>query len=448
MLYRLHNNIFIVGMLILAALITLSKGRAWSAITVFTVYAFVTQLSLFVYFLRNPDVRYSEKALFLAVLVYTLLMGALVVVVGNYFGGEEYLFEDPDGLFYYEEGLKSNSMGLMGNMSRIVTEYEFDDWGALLFCSFVLWLVPSFYFVYFIYILTGAVAAIMLFRMGKHVMPEAYAFMAALAYSTSSYIVLFHCTCLKESFFVFLVISAMYYFYKSVALGDYRALLMVFLLIVVLLSYRAAVAAFLILGFTAYYAITQRGSAVSVFLYFFMAVGFVASLAFLQSQVDHYTEGGDSEQLLAENGSANYSGGFNYFVGWFVALLGPFPTLFPRAGEIPTTITFFGAGLMFKLFLAIPMWVGVYWAVRRFDILMVPILAFVLVEVLATGYIMASFELRKVLLHIPFTYTIAYYGLYQMETNDVGTNKKRLLEGVGYLFAFGVLFLWNVIKIK
>ncbi len=449
MLYRLHNNIFIIGILTLGFLALLSKGRAFSAITPFTVFAFITQIVMIIWFSRNERIHYSEKTIFISVLIYSFLLSGLIIVMSYFFyGGEKFLFEDPDALFYYNEGLRTEDLGFIENAKRMLSSYEFDDCGALMFDNFLLTIIPSSFFVNFVQIAIGAITAVLLFRIGKRIMPDRYAFLSALAYSTSSYIMMFHCTLLKESLFVFFVTCAMYFFYKSITDGNQKALLGVFVFLIINISFRPAVVLFLSVAFFAYYAVTQRGNAISIFIYGIIAVSLVASLAFMQSQVDHYTEGGDTERMLAENGSGNYSGGFNFFVGWFSALFGPFPTLFPTVSSGPRNINFYGAGLTYKLFLAVPLWTGIYYVIKRFDILMIPIVVFTLAEMAATGFIMASFELRKVLLHIPFTYFVAFYGLYYFEKSPVSKSYKYLLEFVGFVFAIGILLLWNVIRVK
>lgn len=449
MLYRLHNNIFVVGLLTLGFLIIMAANRAFSAITPFMLFAFVTQMALLVCYASEDRMYYSEKSLFLIVLVYSFFLGGLIIIMSYFFyGGEEFLFEDPDAVLYYKEGMRTADLGFWENSKRIVTKFDLDDWSALLFSNFMLSIIPSFFFMNVFYIFIGAVTAILLFRIGKRFMSESYAFLAALSYGTSSYMMMFHCTFLKETFFVFFVVCAIYFFYKSIADGNHGALLYVLLFLVIIAFYRPAVVFFLAVAFIGYYAVTQRGSAISFFLYMFMAVALVASLAFLQSQVDHYTEGGDTEELLAENGSQNYSGGFNFFVGWFASFFGPFPTLFPLESLGPRNMNFYGAGLTYKLFMVVPLWTGVYYAVKRFNVLMIPIIGFTLVEMAATGYVMASFELRKVLLHVPFTYIIAFYGLYQLEISKTSKFSKALLESAGHAMTIGILLLWNVIRVK
>ena len=449
MLYRLHNNIFIIGLLTFGFLALIAANRAFYAITFFTLFAFITQVALLIWFSREENVSISDKTLFLSVLIYSVFLGGLIIFISYcFYGGEAFLFEDPDAVLYYKEGMRTLDLGFLENAKRIVTRFGFDDWGALLFSNFILSIIPSFYFMVAFYMFIGAITAVLLYKIGKCLMPDVYAFFAALAYGTSSYMMMFHCTYLKESFFVFLVTCALYYFYKSIVDGRHGALIIVFVFLIIIASYRPAVVFFLAVAFVAYYAVTQRGNAISVFLYGMIAVALVVSLAFLQSQMDHYTEGGDTEELLAENGSANYSGGFNYFVGWFSSFFGPFPSLFPTESVGPKNMNFYGAGLIYKSFLIIPLWIGVFYAIKRFDVKMIPLAAFVLVEMLATGYIMASFELRKVLVHIPFTYILSFYGLYYLNKSEMSETRKRLSEVSCYFLAIGILFLWNVIRVK
>ena len=448
MLYRLHNNIFIVGLLALGFLAVLASSRAFCAVTPLTLFAFVTQVALLIRYTDEERNTYSEQELFLVVFFYGLLLAGLIISCSHFFYGDEFLWEDPDGVFYYEEGMKSRHLGVLANMHRIVTRYGFDDWGALLLSALAMYVVPSSFFMNFLHVLTGAVSALLLFRIGKRMMPRSYAFMAALGYSTSSYLIMFHCTYLKESFFTFFVICAMYFFYESIADRRRSALVWVMVFLVVIAFYRPALVVLLLAGFVGYYAVTQRGSALSLFLYVVIAVALVASMAFMQSQMDHYTEGGNSDELLAENGSANYSGGFNYFVGWFASLFGPFPSLFPNTSQGVRTMNMYGAGLTYKLFLAVPLWTGVYYAVKRFNVMLIPLLGFTLAEMAASGYIMASFELRKVMLHMPFTYIAAFYGLHELEASHASVGIRKFLELCGHAFTIGILLLWTVVRVK
>ncbi len=448
MLYRLHNNILIVGLLTIGILAALSSGRAFSEVTVVTVFAFISQLSILIWYVRDENREFSEKTLFTTVLVYGFILGTIISLLFFFCKDKSIQFDDPDALFYYQEGIKSADLGFQENARRIIATWDADDWSALLFSALLMSIIPNSFFMNVTHVITGALSSVMLYRMGQHFMPKKYAYLSALGYGTSSYLILLHCTYLKESVFTFFVIASMYFFYRSVAEGSHKSLLYVFVCLFVVFFYRPAVSAFLILSFVSYYAITKRGSAVSFFLYFAIALGMAVSVAFLQSQVDSYTAGGNSEAMLAENGSANYSGGFNYFVGWFASLFGPFPSLFPLGSAEFTPMNFYGAGLTYKLFLIFPMWFGVYWAVKRFNLLMLPIVVFFLVEMAAAAYVLASFELRKVMLHIPCTFILAFYGLYQLEKQEMSERFMYVMRVLVYSFPIGVLVLWNLIRVK
>ena len=87
---------------------------------------------------------------------------------------------------------------------------SFDDWGAYTYDSFLMSIIPSKFFLNFSYMVTGAISSVLLFRIGCHYMPVSYAFVGAMAYGTSSFLIMLHCTFLKEPLFVFFVICAMF----------------------------------------------------------------------------------------------------------------------------------------------------------------------------------------------------------------------------------------------
>lgn len=447
MLYRLHNTIFIIELLLIGFLAVLASDRSFCAMTVGTVVAFVSQLLLLIYFSQDKDVLHTNRVLFLTMLVYYVLVGALFMSISYYYDGDTFMLNKLDAMFYFKEGMKSVDMGLAENVQRIIRRFEPDDWGALLTSSVVLYLIPSKLFMNAIYMFAGAVSVVMLFHMGKHFMPVVYAFEAALAYGTSSFMVFYHCAYLKESLFVFYVIAAMYFFFRAAIERKYLSFFGAVICVAILAFYRPAVSAFLVISFFGYYAITQRGTAFSLFLYVMIAGAMAVSMVFLQDQVDRYA-GGDMDSIMIESSSANYSGMVNIVMGWFVGLFGPFPTLFPMPKMGPELTNFYGAGLTYRLFLAIPFWMGVLFTVKRRNFDMVPILSFVLVEMLASAYVLASFELRKVLMHVPFMYILSFYGLYQMEMSKKIVPFKQLIKFGSYAMTIGILIVWNVFRVK
>ena len=160
----------------------------------------------------------------------------------------------------------------------------------------------------------------------------------------------------------------------------------------------------------------------------------------MQGMVDTYT-GGDMDALIEYSAASNYSSGFSYFVSYFISFFGPFPTLFPKNEFHPGLLNFYAAGLVYRAFLAIPFWVGVYFIIKRSEIQLTPIVAFILIEMVSTAIIMASMELRKLLLHMPFMYIISAYGLYHWH---IQKRLSMLPESAIYIFAVLILSIWTL----
>lgn len=442
MLYKLHINIFLVSILTYGFIIALAYNKSVSVMTLCPLMALVTQLALMVYFSRDEEVYYSESSLFYTVFIYTFLLGVFFMLISEYYDGDHFLFSKKDAMYYYKLSNKAAGMGLSRGIKFIVRGYTFEDWGALIFDTMALYLIPSKIFVNIIYVVLGAISSVMLYRIGKSFLPEMYAYLAALAYSTSSYIIFFHCSFLKESLFVFVVICTFYYLYRAISLKRNKYLISTAICIGLLFFFRPAVAALITVSISCYYAVTLKGKAVSLFLYVAAAGIFLASLKTAQEMFDNNTSGGNMDAVIADTSNQAYSGGFNYFVSFFGAFFGPFPSLLPKVTG-PSSLEYLGAGLTYKMFLVFPFWFGVYSALKNKLVELLPIILFILLEMLLTAAVCASLELRKVLLHVPFMYFIAFYGINKGFSPHQVT---RLTSIICFVFTIGVMILWNVIK--
>lgn len=444
MLYKLHINIFVVGLLTIGFIAAMVMEKVLCLMTFAPLLAFITQVGLLLYFSKDTDTEYFEKTLFSVVLSYTFLLGVIFILLSLYYDDDTFVFNKADAMFYYTEAMKVNDLGLMGVLEYITGKYKFDDWGALVFDSMMLYIIPSKLFVNLIYTVLGAISSVYIYRIGRNFMPNTYAFLAALAYSTSSYVVYLNSSFLKESLFSFLVVSVMYHQYNAIYKHSTKSLFGVALFIVLIFFFRPAVAAFLAGAIFVYYGIILKGNAISLFLYL-AALGVMA--VSMKSIVDIFnknTAGGNMDAMIGETNNASYSGGFNYFVSMFGAFFGPFPTLFSKVTG-PSYLEFLAAGLVYKLFLIFPFWYGIYLVFRRKVIEMFPLAIFVIIELILTGMVMASLELRKVILHIPFMFLLAFYGMYK---GFQPSNMNRITSSIAYVLAIGIMFLWNVIKVK
>jgi len=444
MLYKWHNNIFIIGMLTISLIGIWTNQFSFDLMALGTVVAFVSQMSLLLFFAKNEGGRFAEKTLFVTVLIYSILLGVVFMSLSEYFEGDTFMLTKKDAMLYYKGSMRANDVGFLENAQYLMGKKAFDDWGAYLYDSFLMSIIPSKFFLNFSYMLTGAISSVLLFRISRHYMPEAYAFVGAMAYGTSSFLIMFHCTFLKESLFVFLVICTLYHLCRGIHQENNHAYLFALLFLFLLFFFRPAVAAFIIISFAVYIAVKQHGSALSFFFYLAVVVGLVISIKYMMDMADRYSTSYDEKTELSGNAKA-YSGGFNVFVNLFGGFFGPFPTLFTKHETGPSTIQYYGAGLTYRLFMIFPFLGGLYLIIKNKVLELLPITMFILVEMLATGMIAASLELRKVMPHIPLTYIVSFYGLSKWQESKV---LQRIPNTLVFGVAIGILLLWNVIKAK
>ena len=272
-------------------------------------------------------------------------------------------------------------------------------------------------------------------------MPKSYAFLAALAYSSSSFTIYYNCTFLKEPVFLFVITGCFYHLYQIIKYQSPSSAIFFVIFIFALMFLRPALIAFIVVSTFVYYGISH---AISVFFYIGAAGGLVVSLAVMQELFDSYTLGGSLDTLSDSRSNAVYSGSFNLFVSLFGAFLGPFPSLFAKLTG-PSHLEYVASGLVYKLFIVFPVWYGVYAAFRNKVIELIPIILFIVIEMTLTGFIFASLELRKVIVHVPFMFILSFYGMYK---GFVLNPMNRFSTFPIYLFAVGVMLLWNVMKIK
>lgn len=443
MLYRHHNNIFICGLLAMGMIACLTNQRSFDLMAVGTILAFVSQMAMLLYFAREEERGYSELTLFVAVLTYSIFLGIILMSLSEYYEGDTFMMTKFDAMLYFKVSMRAHHVGFLENVKYITKTYDFDDWGAFTYDSLLMSVIPSKFFLNFSYMVTGAISSVLLFRIGRHYMPDSYAFVGAMAYGTSSFLVMLHCTFLKEPMFVFFIICTMYNLCRGMHQESSYAYLLALFFIIILFFFRPAVAVFIIMSFGIYIAIKQHGSALSFFFYLAAVAMLVVSVKYMMDMADRYS--GSYDEKMAESGNDKaYSGGFNIFVNLFGGFFGPFPTLFTKHG-VPSTIQFYGAGLTYRLFMIFPFLGGLYLVFKNKVLELFPITIFILVEMLVTGMVAASLELRKVMPHIPLTYIVSFYGLSKWQ-------ESRILQRIPYSIicsvAIGIMFLWSVVKAK
>ena len=186
MLYKLHNNIFIIGLLTISLIGCWNYKHSLDLMALGTIFAFVSQMSLLMYFVREEKIEYRDTTLFFTVFAYSLMLGVFFMTLSQYFAGDTFMLSKADAMLYYKGSMRAYDVGFVENVKRIMSIKSFDDWGAYTYDSFLMSIIPSKYFLNFSYMLIGATSSVLLFRIGRHFMPESYAFVGAMAYGTSA----------------------------------------------------------------------------------------------------------------------------------------------------------------------------------------------------------------------------------------------------------------------
>lgn len=442
MLYRLNNNIFICGLTSICLIACWLNQQSLDLMAAGTLMAFISQMSLLLYFSKEERIEYSEKTLFIVVFIYGLMLGSLYMTLSYIYEGDTFMFTKNDAMLYYHISMGVNDKGFFSNVEHIVNISDFDDWGAFTFFSFLMSIIPDKLFLNFIYMVFGAISSVLLFRIGRHYMPVSYAFVGALAYCTSSFLILFNCTFLKESVFTTIIICTMYHLCRMIHKESPFAFFGVIFFGGLLFFFRPAVAAFILMAAFSYFAIKQHGSALSLFMYLVAGAVFLVALQYMMTIADRYSAGAVDKLEVSGNAKA-YSGGFNTFVNLFGGFFGPFPTLFTKEGAAPSTLQFYAPSLTYRLFMVFPFFAGLYFVFKKKVLELFPITIFILAEMLASGMVVASLDLRKVMPHISFTYIVSFYGLSKWQPEGVG---KVIPEVCIYVIAIGIMILWNIVK--
>ncbi len=164
-------------------------------------------------------------------------------------------------------------------------------------------------------------------------------------------------------------------------------------------------------------------------------------------QTNRFTLNADMGALIAAKESDNMIKGsvnFTYFVNIISAFLGPFPTFVPN---YKTHLSFFSAGLLYKVLLSVPFLAGIYFVITKKIKILFPILAFVLLEIFSLVLILEALELRKSLPHFPFVFLIIFWMIDQFENKSVlNLNQRKVITKMTYLSSFvmlGLVVYWN-----
>ena len=443
-------NLYIPLSIVLYLLIFIFWGeQACFFINIVNISVFVGFVLLVLVSYYQKDEFYTKTRLGLTTFVFSMCAVTLYCYMSDYYTGDTFLFSKLDALAYYKmsNGLASSNFT---HWYEILTSrgWNFDDWGAPVGMSFFYMIWPSKATLNIGYVVLTSIAAVSMFDMAKTFMIKRYAYMVALTYSVSSYMLFFNGSHLKESFMSFITIESFAFLYKYINEEKVIYLIIALLFSVFMAFFRVPVMGLMWMGGITYLLLRKGSLETYVLVILVLLYIGTVSMSTLMDAWSRYTSDGDITK------GENYIGAttFSIYTSIANACIGPFPEML-QVGDKIGYKSLFGSGLYFKMFLALPFWLGFIHCIKEKVIMMYPLFVFTVLEIICISVVNDGIELRKSLPHIP---TFILCAFWFMSEYDEGADeevrktpyyrKTKFLFNLSVVVLFFATFIWSTYR--
>jgi len=384
---------------------------------------------------------FTGQNLFFTVSACLLIESIFFQMASWFIDKDFFVFSKSDAMLYYSESLKMSKMGMIDSFRYLYQFFSFDDWGAILWVTAVFRIIPSILFLDFLCCIMGAFSALMIFNIGRSLMPKRYAYMAALTFSIASFAAK-HCVGVnKENVTSFLVLAAFYFFYLYLRKRNKKRLILSFLFTLSILFFRLPVSLLLLfsLGLTLIL-IYFKGPAVMILGILLSLV--ICSSSFFAMTYNRYLRGGDTDAIIEQKiENAGEGGIVNQAADPLAALAGPFPSIMIK--NVKGT-PFYASGLLYRVLLAAPFFVGVYYAFRYKCKRLYPLIFFFLANAIGIAISVKGLEYRLSHPHMPMMYLVAFWMLAKYDYHRMRRQLPTIaIHGWIVLVAL-VCLVWNL----
>ncbi len=443
LLKKFHKKIAIAGLLLFSVIILFKVDSCLTWGTALSLISFVTFIALVYYSIGKSDSYYTGSRLFCTTFVYSLLMVSAYLWYSWEADGDLFVFSKVDALLYSDLSMQMKDMSLAKKIGFLVERsWGTDDWGAFISMSTILGIIPHKLFLNFCYVIIGGITALFIYRTGKRLMDKQYAYIASLSYSTASFSIYYYSSFLKETLFILFVVLLINSFYKCVVNKHYTSFVYVAVYTLSLLFFRPAVAVFVWTGIGLYYVLGLKSVPAKVVMIVFILAALVVLQSSLTAMYDRYTLEGNIGAVVDSKENTALAKGTTYVLNFPAAIFGPLSTI---VSEGINRNTFYGAGLLYKLFLSLPFVLAIWLSVKKKITLLVPIIVFVLIESVAAAVVQKGFEMRLTLPHIAMTFLISMWLLDKAKRDERISRVFTKLSPVFFFAVFVVVLAWNVL---
>lgn len=406
----------------------------------FTIIIYYLTLN---HFSRQRSGNHSKEVLLSIVFIYSSFFVALYLYLSNLIAGNFFVFSEIDAAMYYREAMIMASKSVVDGINHFLNYWSYEDLGAVLVSSTLYRLIASKIFLNFFYIISGLIAAFGIYRISSRFMSQKYAFVSAIAYSLSSFVLWFHSSGLKESVMCTLIVLFFdqYYLYTKDRKNSH--FFTAVLLITSLSLFRPVIIFLCLASIGAGILLYRKKGLIGFLILITIFISTMLTRPVVESQFERFAKGGDFSAVIGSRESMIVKNiYFTYFTNFVSLSIGPFPTLSP---DVKDKLSFFSAGLMFKVLLSIPFWLGVYYIFKKEVDQLYPLVFFVFFESVALLSIIEGLELRNSLPHFFVFYIIGFWFMDQFDRNIITKKRQAILTifNCSVFVSFCLILLWN-----
>ena len=440
MLKTINHAYLIIAIVLYLALVEKYsiKYGVISTIHIFTALSYYSILQL--NYKMNKGF-YKRTNLTIEIFLYTLFFITFNNIISYSYDKDFFVFNKADTLFYHQHVLEMLHMKFSQAIDYYLSYMGTDDLGMILILYPLYHIAESNLILNFLYLFTGIISSLSIFSIGKNFMSRKYAFLSALSYSISSFVIYFHSIGLKESFMIMLVILSFDFYYRFIKNKNFINLIISFAFIASLLLFRPAIAAMIIVAIGLGSLLSKKGGIGIKFLSFLIILFLISMAGSILAIIERYSAGGFEMLIYAREsqGMIISSLSFTYTVNILAQIIGPLPTLI-SAEKI--SLTFFGSGLIYRVLLAFPFWLGIRYIFKTKSYKIYPLVIFVLIEMMALALLLEGLELRKALPHIPIVFIIAFWFLDKYDNKIIVFKRSKRFK---LFFRFSIFLLAMII---
>lgn len=434
MLKRINAAYFVIGSILYLSIIpTVADNNVG-------IYAINTVMFLSYFILINISTNYftiNKKIIYLIVLLYSSLFVIWLNIESYYSTGDYFVFSSIDALLYDQLASDTKSMGFFATIGYSLKYLKTDDLGMLFILRSMYFILESNLLFNFLNIVIGASTAVILFKLSKQFMDNKYALVCSTSFSASSFMIWFYSSGLKEGIMIFIIVIATERYMRYRDNAKIINLIIFHLSALSLIFFRPAITLFIYSSIVLGNFLNRENSVKKISLFVVVLIAIVVLYPIINPYVARFVGGGSFEYMIYQRESTGQIVGslpLTYSVNFLAQIIGPLPTIIPK--ESP--LAFYGPGLILRVLLGLPFWLGIYHIMKNGINRLYPLLFFAILEMLSLSLILEGLELRKAIPHFPFVFIISFWFMYNYKDKV-----KSVLLYSYFTFAIIILVLWN-----